>query len=147
MALPNTIILSVPTSGAGATGSATFAFFTEGYKAPNQSRAVGWDDVSNHNGQFRYRYDNGPGPFAWEPFAVVCSDAQPMRELASASATQQLANLNFLWQYTGAIGMQAPDGLFSVAWGQSDLQKRFTTFPASAGDKLELRCPIVLVEG
>lgn len=150
MAPPNMIILSVPTSGisgtTAATAAATFAFFTEGYKPARQSRAVGWDDVNNHNGTFRYRYDNGPGPFAWEPFAVVLSDAQPMRDYASGSATQQLANLLFLWQYRASMGLSAPDGTYSVGWGQADLEKRLTQFPASAGDKLELRVPIVLVE-
>jgi hypothetical protein len=145
--LPNLIVMSVPTSGNGATPAATFSFFTEGYKPARQARAVGWDDVNNHNGHFRYRYDNGPGAFAWEPFAIVCSDSPAIANYgATQSATQQLANVLFLWQYTSAIGLTAPDGTYSVGWGQADLERRFTIFPSAAGDKLEIRCPITLVE-
>lgn len=147
MANPNVIVMSVPTSGNGATAAATFSFFTDGYKPPRQARAVAWDDVNNQNGHFRYRYDNGPAALSWEPFAVVCSDSPAITGLVGGSATQHYANLSFLWQYTASLGLRSPEGTYTVAWGQADMERRFTSFPSAAGDKFEFRVPITLVEG
>jgi len=143
MPAPNIIILSVPTSGNGATAAATFAFFTSGYQPPRQTRAVNWDDVHNQNGHFRYRYDNGPGALTWGNFQLVFNDSLAP---AGPSATQMLANFNFLNQYTGAMGLAAPDGIYSVAWGKSDLEHRFGQFPAGVGDKYERRVVVSIVE-
>lgn len=143
MGAPNIIILSVPTSGNGATAAATFAFFTSGYQPPRQARAVGWDDVHNQNGHFRYRYDNGPGALSWSPFQLVFNDnLKP----AGPSATQMLSNFAFLNQYTGAMGLAAPEGVYTVAWGKSDIEHRFTEFPVGAGDKYEWRTVVNIVE-
>lgn len=144
MAEPSIIILSVPTSGDGATAAATFAFFTSGYNPPRQPRAVNWDDVANQNGHFRYRYDNGPGPLTWGSFQLVFNDNLGH---AGPSATQQLANFEFLNQYTGILGMKAPEGTYSVAWGKGDIEHRFNAYPTGVGDKYERRVVVSVVEG
>ena len=143
MANPNLIVLSIPTSGNGATAAATFLFNTSGYNPPRQARAVGWDDVHNQNGHFRYRYDNGPGALSWSPFQLVFNDDFGF----AGSATQQYANFLFLNQYTGSLGLSAPEGSYQVAWGSSDIEHRFNVFPHSAGDKYERRVVVNLVEG
>ena len=68
--MANPIILSVPTSGDGATAAATYVFYTAGYSPPRQGRSTGQDIVHNQNGVFKYRYDNGPNVYAWEPFQI-----------------------------------------------------------------------------
>lgn len=142
---PNEIVFSVPTSGGGATPPATFSFMTSGYKVPRQGRSSGMDTVHNQNGVFRYFYDNGPNSRTWEPFAIVASDA--FTSVAGGGATQQAANLDFLWQYVGPMGMQAPEGTYTVGWAPgTEYLPAFTRFPSEVGDKIELRTDINIVE-
>lgn len=132
------ITLSVPTSGAGATAAATYQFASRGYKPPRQGRSIGFDDVHNQNGLFRYVYDNGPNTRTWEPFDIVCTD-----EFGGlGAATVQIARLEFLWRYRGAIGMQAPDGVYTVSWADAPLEKQFESFPHAAGDKIKMRAVV-----
>lgn len=140
-----TLTFSVPTSGAGATPAATFSFFTIGYRPPRQHRISGQDVVSNQNGIFKYRYDNGPGPYEWNTFEIRISDTF-RNELGSA--TQQQANLDFLWQYkSGPMGMADPERVYSVVWAPVPLEPVFEGFPVAAGDKIHKRYSISLEEG
>lgn len=134
MADGNKVILSVPTSGAGATPAATFSFYSRGYKPPRQGRSTSWDDVHNQNGLFRYTYDNGPNFNTWDPFQIVCDDA--FKDLGAASV--QLGNLLFLWKYKGLITMRAPDAVYNVMWSSQPLEKAFEQFPHAVGDKMTL---------
>lgn len=141
----NEIILSVPTSGGGATAAATFSFFTSGYRPPRQGRSISDDTVHNQNGIFVYVYDNGPNVHTWQPFQVVCSDKF---ENYLGSATQQLSNFNFLWNYAeGSMTLRAPDGIYAVRWSDAPLEKDFQQFPAQAGDKIAYRMQVNLKEG
>ena len=140
------ITLSVPTSGGGATPAATFGFMTEGYRRPRQDRTVSSDFVQNQNGKFFYRYDNGPGAFVWAPFRAVLSDdfANAVYPLG-ADAEEQLARLQFLWEYTGNMGMAAPEGVYEVAWAQAPFEPE-SNFPDQAGDKLTYYVNLTLDE-
>lgn len=134
------IILSVPTSGAGATAAATYSFASRGYKPPRQGRSIGFDDVHNQNGLFRYVYDNGPNNYTWEPFQIVVAD-----EFGGlGAATVQKDRLEFLWRYIGPIGMQAPDGTYTVTWSDAALEKSFESYPHAAGDKLRMALTVNL---
>jgi hypothetical protein len=138
----NKVILSVPTSGAGATPAATYAFFTRGYKPPRQARSIGFDYVHNQNGLHKYVYDNGPNINTWDPFQIVCGDQ--FKDLGSASV--QFGNLLFLWNYIGPISMQAPEGAYTVAWADAPLEKQFAQFPSAVGDKIEFGVTVTFEE-
>lgn len=146
---PIPIILSVPTSANGATAAATYAFFSSDYRPPRQERASENDTVQNPNGTFRYNYDNGPGPYVWQPFMVVLTDDFEIGYLPRA--TQQWANLQHLWKYTeGPMGMQTPDGIYTVIWAAgAPLERAFLTSKGAAGDKqaVEFRVPLNFEEG
>jgi len=138
------IFLSVPTSAGGATAAATFGFFTSGYRAPRQGRSTSQDIVHNQNGIFKYRYDNGPNVHTWEPFRIIASDT--FRD-AIGSATQQLANLDFLWNYVeGPLGMAAPDGVYSVDWANAPLERVMLDTPLAAGDKIKWAISVAFEE-
>jgi hypothetical protein len=139
------ITLSVPTSGGGVTPAATFFFFTSGYSPPREGRSLGEDTVHNQNGVFRYRYDNGPNFREWGSFDIVCADE--FTNVCGGGATQQQANLEFLWQYIGKMGLADPFGSYSVGWATDfGLQPRISGKIANVGDKLELRYEIELEE-
>lgn len=141
----NNIILSVPTSANSATPAATFAFMTSGYRPARQGRSIGEDIVHNQNGIFGYVYDNGPNVRVWDPFVIRCDDAFKGQ---MGSATQQAANLDFMWQYhEGPMTMQAPDGTYPVHWAATDLARQFVSFPAEVGDKLVMDVTVNLEEG
>ena len=141
----NEIILSVPTSGSGATAAATFSFFTSGYQVPRQGRSISADTVHNHNGIFTYVYDNGPNIRTWQPFEIVCSD-KFLNYLGAA--TQQHSRFEFLWNYTeGSITLQAPEGVYAVRWSDQPLERRFARFPSAVGDKIEYRYQVNFEEG
>jgi hypothetical protein len=137
------IVLSVPTSGAGATPAATYAFYTAGYRMPRRERMTTRDVIKNQNGLFIYRYDNGPGPRSWDPFDIVMSSK--FRDLGEAAT--QLARLEFIWNYVGNVGMKAPEGIYTVNWSDAPLQPRFDSFPGQAGDKINYRVTVTFEEG
>jgi hypothetical protein len=141
------IVLSVPTSGGGATPAATFAFGTQDYKPPRQGRSTSFDDVHNQNGRHRYVYDNGPGFRAWDPFRVKCVDE--LQTILGVSATQQHAQMEFLWNYIGPIGMLAPEGVYTVHWADSQKQLGWLggRYPAGAGDKIAYDVSVAFEEG
>lgn len=142
---PNQIVLSVPTSGSGATPGATFSFSTSGYKPPRQGRSLGTDIVHNQNGAFKYVYDNGPNFWAWDPFEAVLTDQ--FSGVSGGGATQQYANLRFLWNYVGVMGIRTPDGAYNVVWAAgADFQQSFQQFPNSVGDKMEFRVTLNIEE-
>jgi hypothetical protein len=143
-----TILMSVPTSADGASAAATFRFVTSGYKRPHQGRSSSMDQVHNQNGVFRYIYDNGPNAWEWEPFSILLEDA--LAGVVGGAATQQKANLDYLWNWTGAIGLAAPEGTYVVGWDPSaNYEPEFKRFPAEVGDKIvyEGRVTIQLIEG
>ena len=131
------IILSVPTSGSGATAPATHSFYTTRYKPPHQSRASSSDWVRNQNGTFKYRTDNGPGPLLWEPFVIVISDRFSN---ILGPATLQAARLEFLWRYTeGPMGFAAPEAVYRVDWSDAPLEYQLydiSDLKPGAGDKM-----------
>lgn len=138
------IVFSVPESGGGATPAATLAFFTVGYRPPRQDRSSSRDTVHNQNGIFKYVYDNGPGPYAWDQFQIEVNDAFS-GELGDANT--QWANLLFLWNYQdGPMGMEAPDGVYSVGWADAPLERQFMGFPGAAGDKVTYRVVVNIEE-
>lgn len=138
------IILSVPTSGAGSTAAATFTFATVGYRPPRQLRATASDTVKNQNGVTKHVYDNGPGPYEFPQFQVAI---HPETERALGPVEDQWADLQFLWNYLeGPMGMQTPDGVYSVIWSPSALEPDFLRYPG-AGDKLDLRVVVTFEEG
>jgi len=138
------LIFSVPTSAAGATPAATFAFFSVGYKPPRQNRDTAIDRVHNQNGVFNYVYDNGPGAYEWDQFQIEINDAFANGEPGSADT--QWANLQFLWNFQGPIGFAAPEGVYSVGWAAAPLERQFARYPGSAGDKIVTRVVINLQE-
>lgn len=140
------LILSVPTSAGGATAAATFGFFTSGYRAPRQGRSTAQDIVHNQNGIFKYRYDNGPNVFTWEPFRIIINDN--FNNKLAMSATQQLANLDFLWNYIeGPLGLAAPEGVYAVDWANAPLEKVMLGAPLAAGDKIAWAVTVNFEEG
>jgi hypothetical protein len=142
----DTIVLSVPTAGKGASAAATFLFFTRGYQAAHQGRASAVDTVVNQNGVFQWYYDNGPGPLEWSPFEIICSDR--FSNICGGGATQQKANLDYAWQYIGRLGLQDPLGSYQVLWapGQA-LERGFRAYPKQIGDPLEMLLTVQFVEG
>ncbi len=145
MAIP--ILLSVPTSGGGATPAATYSFYTSGYRPPRQGRSAGTDIVHNQNGIHKYRYDNGPNVHIWEPFQIRISD-DFRTELGAA--TTQWQRLQFLWNYVeGPMKMHVPEGIYDVVWADAPLERRFGShYPTGAsGDKLSYDVVINFEEG
>lgn len=142
------LILSVPTSLGGASAAATYSFLTSGYMPPRQPRDASFDSVHNQNGIFNYDYDNGPGPYQWNPFVVMMVD--DFVSSGYGSATQQWANFLHLWNYIeGPLGMEAPDGVYSVKWAEGmQLERQFLSRHGAAGDKArrEYRTTIQLRE-
>lgn len=114
----------------GATGAATYSFFTKDYKPPSESRAIDKDEVVNQNGKFRYIYDNGPGFKQWSPFTFKLD--KQFETILNATVEQQYAHLREMWDHRGVLGMQTPDGVHTVAWG-GDLERSFIVFPSDAG--------------
>ena len=143
---PPVIVLSYPTYGptSAPVSSATYSFMSRGYAPPERQRSIGWDNVHNANGHFRYVYDNGPSTKSWKTFELVTNDN--FANLLGASATQQYANLLDLWDYTGAMGMAAPDGIHEVHWGQASLQAKFEAMPGSVGDKIDFSVSVQFEE-
>ena len=142
----NHIVLSVPTSGNGATAAATYSFFTSGYRPPRQSRSISRDVVHNQNGVFTYVYDNGPGVHQWDTFEIRIQDAFTNEV---GSATVQLQRLEFLWRYNeGPMGLRAPEGVYQVGWSDQPMEKYFFDYPADTGspDAFQFRIPIALEE-
>lgn len=133
---PNTLILSHATyaGSSGATAAATYAFFTKDYGPPSEPRAMDKDVVVNQNGKFKYIYDNGPGFREWSPFSVVCEEK--FSTFLGGTAAQQYARLREMWDHRGVLGMQTPDGIYTVAWSDS-IDKNFRVFPDTVGDTLE----------
>lgn len=132
---PNTIILSHATyvGASGATAAATYAFFTGDYHPPSQDRAIDTDIVVNANGNFKYVYDNGPGFKKWDPFTIKCEDT--FRQFLGVNATVQKARLEEMWQHPGNLGLVAPEGTYTVHWGDS-VELTFRHFPAAPGDEM-----------
>lgn len=141
----NRIIFSVPTSGGGATPAATFSFYTAGYRPARQPRSKTRDIVHNQNGVFIYPYDNGPNRYQWDQFEIVLSEAFKA-ELGNSDT--QWAQLRFLWQYMdGPMGFSAPDGVYSVGWGDNaSMERQFKRYPASAGDKINEYRVVIEIE-
>jgi len=133
---PNLIILSHATyvGASGATAAATYSFFTKDYGPPSEPRAMDKDVVVNQNGKFKYIYDNGPGFREWSPFSVACENK--FATLLAATAAVQYAHLREMWDHRGVLGMQAPDGTYTVAWSDA-LDKNFRVFPVTLGDSPE----------
>jgi len=127
---PNLIVLSHPVYGA--TPAATYGFFTREYKPPTQPRAIEVDIVVNQNGKFKYVYDNGPGFKQWQPFSVACE--QKFLPVLGATAGAQYAHLQEMWNYPGVLGLKAPEGVYSVHWGDSSIEPSFVVFPTNATD-------------
>jgi hypothetical protein len=134
---PNTIILSRATyvGASGATAAATYQFFTKDYKPPEEERHLDSDVVHNQNGKFKYIYDNGPGFKAWSPFSIKCETG--FQNILGVDAATQYSRLKSLWQHPGVLGMQTPDGTYTVAWSPNALSQGFRVFPRSVGDTLE----------
>lgn len=124
----------IPRGGTVATAAATYAFFTSDYEPPQQERSIDSDVVHNQNGKFKYVYDNGPGFKKWKPFNVHCE--QSFRVLLGATAGMQFDRLKSLWEKPGVIGMETPEGIYTVMWGDS-LERAFRVFPKKNNDILE----------
>lgn len=144
MSLLNTLVLSHATYNgpSGATAAATYSFLTKEYKPPTEPRALDKDVVVNQNGKFKYIYDNGPGFKQWAPFSVACEE-----RLSSAvggfNAAQQYAHLREMWEHRGVLGMQTPDGTYTVAWS-NDLERNFRVFPAQASSTAPIEYQVVV---
>lgn len=139
------IILSVPTSGGGATPAATMPFFTVGYRPPRQGRSVSRDVVHNQNGLFIYPYDNGPGLREWDQFQIEVNDS--FTNELGANGQEQYERLQFLWNYQGIMGLADPIGVYSVGWAPAPWEPQFKRYPGSAGDKIyDLRVVVNLEE-
>jgi hypothetical protein len=140
------IVLSHATyvGASGATAAATYAFFTSDYQPPEQPRYIDKDIVKNQNGKFKYLYDNGPGFKRWNPFKVHCENA--FSSLLGATAGQQLDNIRALWEHPGVMGMKAPEGTYTVHWGDS-IERSFRIFPARPDSPHEHIVVIQLEEG
>lgn len=138
--------MSVPTAGNGASAAATFLFVTRNYEPPHQGRAMAIDTIVNQNGVFQWIYDNGPGPWEWAPFDIICSDS--FSNICGGGATQQYANALYLWQYIGRRGLQDPVGSYDVVWSpDQNLDRGFRRFPVNVGDPIELLLTVQLKEG
>jgi hypothetical protein len=143
---PNLITLSYPTTGPSGyeAAAATYQFFTADYKPPTHKRSIGYDIVHNHNGVFKYVYDNGPNFKVWAPFRLIMDDK--FEPILGASATTQWQNLEDLWDHTGSLVMAAPDGTYGVHWAVEDLEKEFARYPDAVGDKIEYRVTVQFEE-
>lgn len=143
---PNTIILSMATyvGASGATAAATYAFFTKGYEPPAQDRYIDTDVVKNQNGKFKYIYDNGPGWKKWSPFEIVCEDT--FTQFLGATAGGQFERLRQLWEHPGVLGMEAPEGAYTVHWSDS-MERSFRIFPANEADRHEFVVQVQFEEG
>lgn len=144
---PNTVILSHATyvGPSGATAAATYAFFTSDYEPPQQDRYIDQDIVKNQNGKFKYLYDNGPGWKKWSPFNIHCEEKFSTM-LGGATAGEQYRRLQTLWEHPGYLGMAAPEGVYSVHWGDS-LERSFRVFPKNNGDVQEYVAVVQFEEG
>lgn len=145
--LLNTITFSHATyvGPSGATAAATYSFITKGYKPPAQDRDIEVDEVHNQNGRFKYIYDNGPGFKKWAPFSVVCEDI--FATVVGAIGATQLSRLREFWDYTGTLGMKAPEAVYTVHWAQQALEQNFKIFPKKVGDSLEYEVVVQFEEG
>jgi len=142
------IILSyatyVPAGVTVPTGSATYIFFTEDYQPPEESRYIDSDIVKNQNGKFKYVYDNGPGFKRFGNFKIHCENQ--FTSILGASAAQQYNNLKALWDHPGVLQLRAPDGIYTVHWGDS-LERSFRVFPKKSGDLQEYIVTVQFEEG
>ena len=140
------IILSHATYAgpSGATAAATAAFFSSDYKPPAQDRYIDHDIVKNQNGKFKYLYDNGPGWRKWSPFNLHCE--RSFETEVGLTATQQYAALVAMWDHPGYLGMQTPDGTYTVHWADN-LEKSFRVFPSSSGEEREYIVVVQFEEG
>ena len=144
--IPNTIILSHPTyvGPSGATAAATHSFFTKNYKPPAQDRSLDFDIVHNQNGKFKYVYDNGPGFKRWETFEITCQDN--WTQFLALNAQQQFAALLKFWNFPGIMGMQTPEGTYSIHWAQDPQEQNFIIFPREVGDGIEMDVAVTFEE-
>jgi hypothetical protein len=130
-----TILLSYPTyvprGSTTPTGAATYQFFTKGYHPPEQARSIESDIVHNQNGKFKYIYDNGPGFKRWSPFEIRCENAFATYA-GIGTALQQFNNLKAVWEKPGTLTLQAPEGIYTVNWGDS-LERNFKIYPKKVG--------------
>lgn len=147
MSDPVAIIFSVPTSGGGATAAATYSFYSSNYRSPRQGRSLAIDRVHNQNGITTHRYDNGPNIRTWPPFDLMLVQPEAFQLVLPEPATQ-MNDLNSLWNYLeGPMGMESPDGVFSVTWSPDfALEPQMVRYPGAAGDKIEYRVQVALEE-
>lgn len=129
----NLITLSHPVYGA--TPAATYSFFTKEYKPPAQERSMDMDIVHNQNGKFKWIYDNGPGFNKWSGFSIMCENK--FASVVGATAGAQFNRIKEMWDYPGVLGMKTPDGVYSVHWAASEMERNFRVFPAQTTDPLE----------
>lgn len=146
MAAPNLLWFSYPTYGASGaeTPAATYGFYSRDYQPPRRTRAVTSDTVINHNGVFKYVFDNGPSGLKWKPFTLVLDDR--FDPWVGGMATQQLANLDELWNHKGLKGFSGPEGSYEITWGDQDFDPKFMDFPDQVGDKIELVVVVAIEE-
>lgn len=118
----------------GATAAATYSFFTRDYEPPAQERYIDHDIVKNQNGKFKYLYDNGPGWRKWSPFSIVCENT--FIQFLGVTALAQYERLVTLWEHPGVLGMQAPEGTYTVHWS-NEIERSFRVFPSNVTDAQE----------
>ena len=127
----------------GATAAATYAFYTSDYQPPSQDRYIDQDVVKNQNGKFKYLYDNGPGWRKWAPFEIVCENT--FTQFLGVTALAQYQQLVSLWEHPGVLGMQAPEGTYTVHWS-SEIERSFRVFPTTVNDVQEFRVVVQFEE-
>lgn len=144
---PNLVTLSHATyvGPSGATAAATYSFVTKGYQPPSQDRDIDFDIVHNQNGLFKYVYDNGPGFKKWAPFSVACENV--FASIVGATAGLQFNRLREMWDHPGVLGMNAPDGIYTVHWAQQALEQNFRIFPHQTNDIIEYEVVVQFEEG
>lgn len=145
---PQLIILSKPTyiSPTGvASAAATYSFITRGYKPPVQGRALQFDTVINQNGRFKWVYDNGPGFRKWSPFEIVCDDN--FQGILGDNARIQYQHIIALWEYPGTLGIDTPEGVFTVHWTNTDLQLSHRAYPKATGATIDYVVTVEFEEG
>lgn len=128
----------------GATAAATYSFLTVGYQPPAQERYLDFDIVKNQNGKFKWIYDNGPGFKRWPTFMIRCDDN--FQGLTGANAATQYARLLELWTHPGVLGMQAPEGSYSVHWAAEPIEPDFLRYPVEPGAHIEVDVAVQLEE-
>lgn len=128
----------------GATAAATYSFYTSDYQPPTQDRHIDQDVVHNQNGKFKYLYDNGPGWRKWSPFTIKCENTFTSF-LNGATALAQYQQLVTLWEHPGVLGMQAPEGTYTVHWA-SEIERSFRVFPSTTGDIQEFNVVVQFEE-